>query len=49
LRCEERYDARRQFPLLARHLADVQATFPRRSSTRTSSPPNARRPNSSAG
>ncbi len=53
-RCEERYDARRQLPRLIEHLREVVDTFdhagvPRRSSTRTSSGPHARSPNSSAG
>jgi glycosyltransferase involved in cell wall biosynthesis len=47
--CERRYDARRQFPLLVELLTEVQARFPRRTSKRTSSAPNARNPNNSAG
>jgi glycosyltransferase involved in cell wall biosynthesis len=48
-RCEQRYDARTQFAGLAVHLAAVQARFPRRTSILNSSPPKARKPNSSAG
>ncbi len=53
-RCEERYDARRQLPRLVEHLRAIvedsdQAGVPRRSSTRRSSSPSARSPNSSAG
>ncbi len=55
LRCEERYDARRQFAALAERLARLssqaadQAGALRRSSSRTSSTSSARSPNSSAG
>jgi glycosyltransferase involved in cell wall biosynthesis len=54
LRCEQRYDARRQFLGLAEQLGklaspDAQASVPRRSTTRRSSMPSARSPNRSAG
>jgi glycosyltransferase involved in cell wall biosynthesis len=53
-RCEQRYDARRQLPRLIERLRELldaraHAGVPRRSSTRTSSSPSARSPNSSAG
>jgi glycosyltransferase involved in cell wall biosynthesis len=50
-RCKARYDARRQFAALAEHLATLEAQpgACRRTSTRTSSAPSARSPNSSAG
>jgi alpha-maltose-1-phosphate synthase len=54
-RCEERYDARRQLPLLIEHFREaldartLHAGRPRRSSTRTSAGPNARSTNNSSG
>jgi glycosyltransferase involved in cell wall biosynthesis len=51
-RCEERYDARRQLPLLIERLSGIRGAYAgrrRRSSTWTSSAPTARRTNSSAG